>query len=92
MEGSSKSFRSSFGVFVFLIGLILIGFNYWQLMTCVKTESFDIDEHLSRLQQRILEAESQVSADILDDIISSLHFHSLSYSLSISFSLIDTPR
>jgi hypothetical protein len=83
MEGSTKSFRSSFGVFVFLIGLILIGFNYWQLMTCVKTESFDRDEHLSRLQQRILEAESQVSAISLM-ILSPLSTFTLYLILSLS--------
>jgi hypothetical protein len=77
MDGS-RSVRSSFGIFVFIVGLILIGFNYWHLMSCVKTESFDIDEHLSRLQQRILEAESQVT---INDYIFFLSFISLLFAL-----------
>jgi hypothetical protein len=59
MDG--KSFRRYFGAIVLGIGIVLIGFNYWHLMTCVKSEShLNLDEILPVYQQRVLEIESQV--------------------------------
>ena len=63
MDGHKKNHSSVtlIGGIVFLAGIMLIGFNYWHAMKCVRSKGLgDMDDYINALEGRISEMERQV--------------------------------
>lgn len=80
-QKKSPNSISALGVFVFVAGLVIIGFNYWHAMKCVETNGLgDMGDYIRALEKRINQVEAKVQLQKIGRAFSDIIFQAISNS------------